>query len=397
MDKRYDIVIVGSGISGMSLAYYCARDQMNVLVLEKKNSLGGSFTTMNSSNYWIEMGAHTMYNSYGNFIDVVEGCGLADDIIKRKKVPYKAFNDGKISSIIGQFSIPEMLFSLPSLFKIKKDHQTVESYYSRIVGKRNYHKFFQYMFNAVPSQPTNDFPADVLFKKRNRRKDILKSFTFRQGIKSIIEAISKMPGIDVITGANVPSIAMKGDSYQIISEDQDIYEAEYLALAAPVNATAELTRSLLPEISQEISKIDYVYTDSVGITIEKKDVNIKEVAGIIGINEDFYSVVSRDVVEDEKYRGFVFHFKPDKLDNPAKTEFICRVLGISKENIKNTFYIQNTVPSFKLGHESIIKEIEKLLEGKKLLLTGNYFSGMAIEDCVSRSRSEFNRLQKLRN
>jgi protoporphyrinogen oxidase len=206
-----------------------------------------------------------------------------------------------------------------------------------------------------------------------------------------------MPGIDVITGENVPSITMKGDSYQIISEDQDIYEAEYLALAAPVNATAELTRSLLPEISQEISKIDYVYTDSVGITIEKKDVNIKEVAGIIGINEDFYSVVSRDVVEDEKYRGFVFHFKPGKLDNPAKTEFICRVLGISKENIKNTFYIKNTVPSFKLGHESIVKEIEKLLEGNKLLLTGNYFSGMAIEDCVSRSRNEFNRLQKLRN
>jgi protoporphyrinogen oxidase len=397
MDKKYDIVIVGSGISGMSLAYYCARDQMNVLVLEKSNSLGGSFTTKNSDNYWIEMGAHTMYNSYGNLIDVIEGCGLADDIIKRKKVPYKTFKDGKISSVISQFSIPEMLFSLPSLFKIKKDHQTVESYYSRIVGKRNYHKFFQYMFNAVPSQPTNDFPADVLFKKRNRRKDILKSFTLRQGIKSIIEAISKMPGIDVITGENVPSITMKGDSYQIISEDQDIYEAEYLALAAPVNATAELTRSLLPEISQEISKIDYVYTDSVGITIEKKDVNIKEVAGIIGINEDFYSVVSRDVVEDEKYRGFVFHFKPGKLDNPAKTEFICRVLGISKENIKNTFYIKNTVPSFKLGHESIVKEIEKLLEGNKLLLTGNYFSGMAIEDCVSRSRNEFNRLQKLRN
>jgi len=397
MDKRYDIVIVGSGISGMCLAYYCAMDQMNVLVLEKNNSPGGSFTTKNSDNYWLEMGAHTMYNSYGNLIDVIEGCGLGEDIIQRKKVPYKAFKDGKISSVISQFSIPQLLFSLPSLFRIKKDNQTVESYYSRIVGKKNYHKFFQFMFNAVPSQPTNDFPADVLFKKRNRRKDILKSFTFRLGIKSIIEAISKVQGIDVITGTNVTSITMKDDSYQITSEDKDIYEAEYLALASPVNATAELTKSLLPGISKEISRINYVYTDSVGITIEKKDVNIKKVAGIIGINEDFYSVVSRDVVEDEKYRGFVFHFKPGKLDTPAKIEFICKVLGIAKENIKDTFCIQNTVPSFKLGHESIVKEIESLIEGKKLLLTGNYFSGMAIEDCVSRSRSEFNRLQKLRN
>jgi len=108
-------------------------------------------------------------------------------------------------------------------------------------------------------------------------------------------------------------------------------------------------------------------------------------------------VVSRDVVEDENYRGFVFHFKPGELDNSSKIDFICKVLDISKDKIKDTFYIQNTVPSFKLGQKSILKEIDRLLKGKRLLLTGNYFSGMAIEDCVSRSRSEFDRLQKMRN
>ena len=186
---------------------------------------------------------------------------------------------------------------------------------------------------------------------------------------------------------------MDGDFYQIKADNQEIYKAEYLALASPVNVAAELSRPLFPEISEEINKIEFVQTDSVGISIEKSDVSIKEVAGIIGINEDFYSVVSRDVVEDEKYRGFVFHFKPGKLDNQSKIEFICKVLDISKEKIKDTFYIQNTVPSFKLGQKSIVNEIDNLLKGKKLLLTGNYFSGMAIEDCVSRSKSEFNRIK----
>jgi protoporphyrinogen oxidase len=394
MEKKYDIVIVGSGISGMSLAYYCAKEKLNVLVLEKNEVPGGSFTTVNSDNYWLEMGAHTMYNSYGNFIEVIEGCGLREEIIQRKKVPYKAYNKGKISSVISQFNIPQLIVSMPSLFSIKKDDQTVESYYSRIVGKKNYKNFFQYMFNAVPSQATNDFPADILFKKRNRRKDILKSFTFRQGIRSVINAISKFPGIDVVTGAGVSSISVSQDSYEITTENREIYKTEFLALAAPVNVAAELTRSFSPEISEEIGKIEFVLTDSVGISIEKKDVNIKEVAGIIGINEDFYSVVSRDVLEDENYRGFVFHFKPGILDNPEKIEFICKVLDISKDKIKDTYYVQNTVPSFKLGQKSIVKEIDNLLKGKKLLLTGNYFSGMAIEDCVSRSKSEFNRIKK---
>ena len=76
MDKKYDIVIVGSGISGMSLAYYCAMEKLNVLVVEKSDAMGGSFTTVNSNDYWLEMGAHTMYNSYGNFIDIIEGLSL---------------------------------------------------------------------------------------------------------------------------------------------------------------------------------------------------------------------------------------------------------------------------------------------------------------------------------
>jgi protoporphyrinogen oxidase len=393
MDKKYDIVIVGSGISGMSLAYYCAMEKLNVLVVEKSDAMGGSFTTVNSNDYWLEMGAHTMYNSYGNFIDIIEGCSLKEEIIPRKKVPYKVFKNGKIRSVISQFSIPQLLVSIPSLFSIKKDDQTVESYYSRIVGKKNYKKFFQYMFNAVPSQATNQFPADILFKKRDRRKDILKSFTFKDGISSIIHAISRMPGIDVVTGAGVSSISMSNDSYQIKTENKEIYSSEYLALAAPVNVAAELTRSFVPEISEEIKKIEFVLTDSVGVCIEKKDVNIKEVAGIIGINENFYSVVSRDVVEDENYRGFVFHFEPGKLDNSSKIDFICKVLNISKDKIMDTFYVQNTVPSFKLGQKSIVKEIDNLLKGKKLLLTGNYFSGMAIEDCVSRSKNEFSRIK----
>ena len=112
MDKKYDIIIVGSGISGMSLAFYCAREKLNVLVLEKNDSLGGSFTTVESDNYWLEMGAHTMYNSYGNFIEIIEGCGLKEDLIRRKKVPYKVYNNGKISSVISQFNIPRLLVSI---------------------------------------------------------------------------------------------------------------------------------------------------------------------------------------------------------------------------------------------------------------------------------------------
>jgi protoporphyrinogen oxidase len=396
MKKKYDIIILGSGISGMSLAYYCAQDGLKVLVIEKNKSLGGSFTTEYAGDFWLEMGAHTMYNSYGNLIDIIEGCGLKEEIIRRKKVPYKTYKQERIHSVISQFNIPELLFSLPALLKVKKDNQTVESYYSKIVGKKNYRRFFQYMFNAVPSQPTNDFPANVLFKKRTRRKDILKSYTLKKGIRSIINAVAEHPDIDIIVDLPIKSVVRIGSSLLVNAENNQSYESSYVGLATSINVTGNLVEKLNPEISRQLDKIKYTNTDSVGIIIKKEDINLKEVAGIIGINEDFYSVVSRDVVDHPEYRGFVFHFKPGKLDNKEKVNYICKVLNISENNILHTFNAKNIVPSFRLGHGSIVSIIDQSLSNEKIFLTGNYFSGMAIEDCVSRSKQEHERLQKLR-
>lgn len=393
---KYDIIIAGSGISGMSLAYHCARENMKILVVEKNPEIGGSFTTEYFDDFWLELGAHTMYNSYGNLIAIIEGCKMKADMIARKKVPYKALNGDNIKSIISQFSILELLISLPSLFRIKKDNQTVESYYSRIVGRRNYRKFFQYMFNAVPSQPTNEFPANILFKKRQRRKDILKSYTFTNGIKSIIDAISALPEIEIISTMGVSEVKKSGDVFEVMLDDKSTYNSEYLALATPLPVTAQLLSNVHPALAEEFKKIQYVHTDTVGVVLKKKNVEIKEVAGIIGIDSDLYSMVSRDVVADDKYRGFVFHFKPGKLDNTSKIRFICRLLKIKEEDLEHIFYKRNLVPSFKLGHDLITEEIDRMLNHEKILVTGNYFSGMAIEDCVGRSVDEFKRLQKFK-
>jgi protoporphyrinogen oxidase len=375
MGNKYDVIIAGSGISGMSMAYYCAKNNLKVLVIEKNDSLGGSFTTKEMEDYWLELGAHTMYNSYSNLIDIIEGCGIADEMIKRKKVPYKVLKNGKIHSVISQ---------------------TVESYYSRIVGKYNYRKFFQYMFNAVPSQPTNEFPADILFKKRSRRKDILKSFTFKTGIKSIIDSISAISGIDTLVGSPIASVDKKNNTYVVTMQNQQTCESDQLVFATPVDITADLIKDINPGLSQLIKKIDHVNTDSVGIVVKKEAIDLKEVAGIIGIDAEFYSVVSRDVVEDGRYRGFVFHFKPDKFNNQSKIEFICKTLAISGDSIVQSYFIQNTVPSYKSGQDSIVTEIDSLLQADNIFLTGNYFYGMAIEDCVSRSLQEYRRLQNFR-
>ena len=55
------------------------------------------------------------------------------------------------------------------------------------------------MLAAVPSQCPDDFPADMLFKKRERRKDVIRSFTLPEGLATAVEALVATDGVDVRT------------------------------------------------------------------------------------------------------------------------------------------------------------------------------------------------------
>jgi len=171
--KEHDVVVVGGGISGLSLAWYCAAAGMKTALLEKNSEVGGSFAspryTSTGKSFWLELGAHTCYSSYQNLLDIVEGCGISNTIIPRAKVPFSLMIDGQVKSLVSQLNIPELLMSAPNFFKLKKTGQSVKSYYSKIVGEGNYRDVVSHFFNAVPSQPTDDFPADMMFKSREKR------------------------------------------------------------------------------------------------------------------------------------------------------------------------------------------------------------------------------------
>ena len=392
-----DVVVVGGGISGLSLAFYCVQAGMKTTILEKNDTIGGSFASphysANGKKFWLEMGAHTCYSSYQNLLDIVEACGITDTIIPRAKVPFSLFMNGKVKSIVSSLNIFELLVSVPNLFTLKKDGESVKSYYSKIVGARNYNNVLSHFFNAVPSQKTDDFPAEMMFKSREKRKVVLKNYTFKEGLQSVAQAISARSGLNVFTNQNITSLKFVDGLYEIRTADGNEYSAKTLVLATPSMVTSKLLKDIKPEIANHFSQLKAADVDSLGVIVRKENISLKPVAALISPDDLFFSVVSRDTVPDDNYRGFVFHFKPG-LDDKAKRNRITEVLGVSMSKIEHTASKINTVPSLRMGHHKWLEKTNVLLKKEKnLLLTGNYFGGMAIEDCVSRSRSEFDRLK----
>ena len=393
--KIYDMVIIGGGISGLSMAHFCVTRGLRTLLLEKEAQTGGALCSARfpeAGQFWLEMGAHSCFSSYGTLVDILAARGLLDKILKRQNVHFRMWVEGQIKSIPSQLRIIELLRSLPRLLTQRKEDQSVAEYFSKIVGRRNFENVFSPAFNAVICQPANDFPAEMLFRKKPRRRGVQRSFTLPGGLQTIADTLAAIPDLELQTAHEVTAITVEKNGFQVKTCQDNQYQTQFLTLATPVSVSAQLLQNVYPEIAELLQPVKTTAVESVGVVVQKKHIYLPPLAGLIAVQDDFYSMVSRDIITDDHYRGFTFHLKPAALDETAKLQKISEVLKVAVGSWTASAAKTNLLPAPVVGHANIIQQLDTRLAGKPLALTGNYFSGVSIEDCASRSFSEFSRL-----
>ena len=234
-----DLIVVGAGISGLSLAHFCRAQGRAALVLERQARLGGALHSARfAGDFWLELGGHTGYNSYGRLLGIVEALGLAGRLTPRSTARWMLWREGRVQSVPSQLGWLELAAALPRLLTARRDGASVESYYGRVLGRRNFARVVRPLLSAVVSQDAAGLPAELLFKKRPRRKDLPRSFAFAGGLQSIPEAIAAQGGLAVHTSATVQRIERAGAAWRVTTADGATHEAPALArraLAAPYN------------------------------------------------------------------------------------------------------------------------------------------------------------------
>src|SRR5208283_459536 len=274
--SSYEVIVIGAGISGLSFAHYCGRAGLKTLVIEKDEHVGGALHSQQieaCDNFWIELGAHTCYNSYGNLISILENCNILNKLQQRQKVPFKMLVDNRITSIPSQLNFIELLMSVPRIFALKKEGRSIQSFYSGIVGSSNFRRVIGPAMTAVLSHRADDFPADMLFKKRPRRKDVMKSFTLAGGLQTIADTLSSQNNIETIVGTTIQEITFKSGLFRLIAAGAE-YETETIAVAATASDAAHLLKTSFPAVAERLSLIKDETIESVGTVIRKELVQI---------------------------------------------------------------------------------------------------------------------------
>jgi protoporphyrinogen oxidase len=399
-DIVYDCVIIGGGISGVTFAHYLKKEGKNVLILEKNENIGGQLQTRRLSfqpGFWYELGSHTCYNSYTSLLSIVKEIGKTGMVEPLAKYNFVLYASGKIKSIVSEVSKLSCLLHFPKYFFSDKTGKTTCEYFRPIVGAANYDHLFTNAFKAVICQPADDYPAEIFLKKRkNKVKEISRRFTFKGGLSSFINAVIEENHLDVRCLSEVTSIKKEGTVFQIETKEGQAFHAQNIAMAANPKVTASLLQDIEPELTKLLSSIPVFESKSVNIIVTKDKIGLKQIAGIIPLSSDFLSAVSRDLVEDNIYRSFTFHFEKGKKTEAEELNLICKVLGISESDIVETRSIEHNLPALRLQHLHMDEKVQAARKDKHIYLLGNYYYGLSLEDCVNRSKVEFERFQVLK-
>lgn len=399
MEPR-SVLVIGGGISGLAFAWHAARAGRRPIVLEGGPRLGGCLDSRRHDGFWFELGAHTLYNSYGALLEIAQAGPNKPTLVARgeaRKV-FALLRDGKLTtmgplSVFKQFGFWQLASHAPRALFARKAGRTTREHWSKVVGPRNYEQILAPFLSAVPSQVVDDFPADgpgSLFKKRPRDKAVIKSFTFDGGTGAIVDAIVAA-GVEARVDCKVTALHRTTGGHRVELADGTSLEAETVALAIDPAAAARLLAPAHAALATEVARVRTVELDSVGVVVAADAVTLPALAFVVPPADVFWSAVTRDPVPDAARRAFTFHFKPG-LDRAARLRRITEVLGVGEERFATVVERRTTLPSPGRDHADVVAAIDRALPTTGLAVTGNYFAGLAIEDCVARSKAEWARV-----
>ncbi len=138
--NKYDVIIIGAGISGLVCGCYLAKAGMKVLICEQHNKPGGYFTSFKRGNFLFDAAAH----SFGNYREGGHVRKILKELDVDKIVKIKRYNPSDIV-ITPDFRITfwnDIKDTIADLVKIFPNE------------KNNIHTFFDFLTSSSQSEYT---------------------------------------------------------------------------------------------------------------------------------------------------------------------------------------------------------------------------------------------------
>ncbi len=316
------VVVVGAGISGLSLAYrlQARAEPTEVLVLEPVEHAGGTMWTRRRDGFLVETGANGFIDTKTASLDLCRDLGLKDQLVEASEASSKnrfLFVDGRLRPMprgLGGFLATDLLswrgkirFLTEPFRRRPKDlgDESIASFFRRRGGQEAADLFGDALVTGIYAGDPELLSLPACFPKFNQLErdhgSLVKGFiasarqrrrearargevyrhgtsmwSLRDGLRTLIETLTARLKTPPVFGVKVQRVEKQGDparpSWLIRAEGKDAWTADALVLACPAHQQTVMLSELDPELADRIGRIPYNRVGVIALGYRRQDV-----------------------------------------------------------------------------------------------------------------------------
>jgi len=449
-----EIIIIGSGITGLTTAYWLKKEGFKVKILESSNRVGGNIHTEKHLDFVFDTGPNSGLETTPLIRQLVEELNLQDEFIYAKKEANKRYilRDNVLHPLPmnPKDFITTKLFSTKGKLRVLFEPfvgKSNDGYYQSLaefVRRRLGQEFLDYAINPFVSGVFAGDPEDLsvksafpklyrleevyggLFKgmvkgAKERKKRAEKSkqsaamFSFRNGMSVLPNKLGEFLKDEILLNHSVVEIKKSEKGFVVRAEsngNQISLESESILFTIPAYKTAEILKSFDGYLFNHLNTIYYPPVLVLNVIYRKDKINqaLDGFGFLIPEKEkkSFLGAIWNDAIfpnrGNEQFATFtlfvggvrqskIFEKDLNEIINVVLNEFE-QIMKITQkpESIKYRFW-ERAIPQYSIGYiekEKAMDEFER--NNKGIFLGGNYRGGISVGDCIKNSRIHFERI-----
>lgn len=430
------IVIIGAGISGLTLAYELEKAKKPYILLESSSRTGGYINSLKIDDYLLEVGPNSILIDKA-FEDFLEELNLSTSIedaasVNKKRFIYKNARvqqvpSGPLSLLFSSFFSGQTKKTiLKELFNTSKsiENESVYDFFTRRFSK----EFTQYTIDPFATGVyagdikqlliEQTFPQLLALEKEfgSIIKGVFKkgfgarrrTATFNGGLQTLTNVLAKtLSTISLQTKALSVSRSASGLRVTIQKSgfETEILTAHHLVFCGTAYHAAELLNEHFPVSSSKLKQVQYAPIKAVYAAFKRKDVGHSMagfgclypsvepsfLAGTIWNSSIFKNRCPEDEVLTTSFIGGMHHPEYTRLSDE---EIKDRAVNQLKKDLTITgeptfVYVtgwEKAIPQYDIYLKEARKEIQTLA-GNHIHISSNWTNSISLGECIQSARN----------
>ncbi len=433
-NQKYQAIIIGGGISGLSASIKLAEAGKRVLLVESQNSLGGKIRTTNTLGILTEEGPDELITGYKKFDALMMRANVLDSLIRPETSKFYIFARNKLrefpqsllsgipsfnlmniyefitSGMLSPFGyLRAMLEPLFKLNDLKEDigikelfekkfgseftKNVIDPLFGGIMGADisiiSAKSYIPYVYNAVRDGKS----LSIFFSKRHGSGGQFGITSTLNGLMGIVEGLKKYAekgGVEIVTGITADSIEQGSDGWSINAGKNNI-KCNKLILAVPSYIASKLLSSVDKRLSQLLLSIKYSNIAVVNFVYRKSSIKLHDkysgflIPSTSGLKLRGCTFMSRKwsyakMKDHELIRCFInansIKSEEQLMQNAA--EELSQIGVTDKFPEKYTVKVWDAaLPIYMIGHSELLRKINEATPSN-LYLAGAPYNGVGV-------------------